>query len=338
MFSPNQGSRFRFSAKSRMLSLPTLLFLAVAGAFLYFLVLRFDINPSEIWTNLKDSNPWFLLLAFLLHYTAFAFRGARWRLLLRNVQGPGEPPPSVAYCSGLILISGFVNLVTVFRLGDAYRSFLYSSETQHSFSQTIGTVLAEHIVDVFIMFSLLVLAALLLLATGVDTPWLFVALASILPVIIIAVILFMRFFRTRVLRFLPGAFGEAYLRFHRGAVGSFSQLHLIVLLGALGWFAEVARLFFVTEALGFSISLPLVIIAALANAVLTLLPIGGLGVTEFGVAEFLTRSLARSAAGSVIVVDRAISYLSVIVLGGLFFVVRSIVLRRRAARGTIVMG
>ena len=76
-------------------------------------------------------------------------------------------------------------------------------------------------------------------------------------------------------------------------------------------------------------NLPLVIFATLANAILTLLPIGGLGITEFGVAELLTRSLTRSMAGSVVVVDRAISYLSVIILGGFFFVLRSIFIQRR---------
>lgn len=337
MFFSNQGSRFRFSFKNRVLSFPTLFSLAIAGTFLYFLVVRFDINPGEIWTNLKDSNPWFLLLAFLLHYTAFLFRGVRWRLLLSNVEGPGEPPPSVAYCGSLIFISWFVNSVTFFRLGDAYRAFMYSNERGRSFPQTIGTVLAERIVDVFLMFSLLVVAALTLLAIGVGTPWLFLALASALPVALILGLLIMRFLKRRALRFIPGPLGQAYLRFHQGALGSFANLPLIVLFGALGWLAEVARLFLVAEALGFSLSIPLIVFATLANAILTLLPLGGLGVAEFGVAELLTRSLTRSAAGSVVILDRAISYVSVIILGGIFFLVRNIVMKKRAGRGTVIL-
>jgi len=93
----------------------------------------------------------------------------------------------------------------------------------------------------------------------------------------------------------------------------------------------------VAEALGFSLSIPLIVFATLANAILTLLPLGGLGVAEFGVAELLTRSLTRSAAGSVVILDRAISYVSVIILGGIFFLIRNIVMKKRAGRGTVIL-
>ena len=338
MFDPYHRYRPRAFLRGRFLSFPMILALAIAGAFLFFLVVRFDVNPGEIWRNLRESNPWYLLLAFVLHYTAFIFRGARWHLLLKNAQDETETPPSVAYCGSLIFVSWFVNSVTLFRLGDAHRAFLYSNETGHSFSQTIGTVVAERIVDMFLMFSLLVVAALLLLVTGIDTPWLFLALASILPVAFFLALMIMRFLRTRLLRYLPGPLGEAYLRFHQGALGSFAHLPLIALLGALGWFAEVARLFFVAEALGLSLSVPLVVFATLGNAFLTLLPLGGLGIAEFGIAALLTRSLIESEAGSVVVLDRAISYLSVIILGGLFFLVRTIVMRRRVLRDTVALG
>ncbi|MEE9261389.1 MAG: flippase-like domain-containing protein, partial [Dehalococcoidia bacterium] len=167
--------------------------------------------------------------------------------------------------------------------------------------------------------------------------WIFLALASALPVALILGLLIMRFLKSRALRFVPGPLGQAYLRFHQGALGSFRNLPLIVLFGALGWLAEVARLFFVAEALGFSLSIPLIVFATLANAILTLLPLGGLGVAEFGVAELLTRSLTRSAAGSVVILDRAISYVSVIILGGIFFLVRNIVMKKRAGRGTVIL-
>ncbi len=68
--------------------------------------------------------------------------------------------------------------------------------------------------------------------------------------------------------------------------------------------------------------------ATLANSLLTLLPIGGLGITEFGVAAILSSGLVRTAAGSVVIVDRLLSYLSVIVVGGILFVIRTEMNRR----------
>ena len=329
IFPQSEGSGYKTRLRYRLLSIPSLFFLAIAVSFLYFLVVRFNINPSVIGDTVKDSNPWLLLLAFVLHYTSFIFRGAKWRLLLRSAQDPTKPLPSVGYCSGLIFVSWFVNSVTVFRLGDAYRAYTYSNETRHNLASTFGTLLADRVVDVLLMFSLLVMAGSFLLASGISAPWLFLSLASILPIAVIVMLASMRFQGDRILKFLPARFGQPYLRFHQGALNSFSQLPVIAFLGILGWFSEISRLFMVGEALGFSMNLPLVIFATLANAILTLLPIGGLGITEFGVAELLTRSLTRSMAGSVVVVDRAISYLSVIILGGFFFVLRSIFIQRR---------
>ena len=84
-FRPNPGGAVNI--KGRVLSLPTLVSLAVAGAFLTFLVTRFDVDLAAVWDQVKASNPWYLALAVVVHYTTFAFRGARWRLLLRNAQG-----------------------------------------------------------------------------------------------------------------------------------------------------------------------------------------------------------------------------------------------------------
>ena len=55
----------------------------------------------------------------------------------------------------------------------------------------------------------------------------------------------------------------------------------------------------------------------LANAMLTTVPItpGGLGIVEPGILGLLTLSLPRSEAVSVALLDRSISYLSIVILG-----------------------
>jgi len=316
--------------------LTTFLFLVLSGLFLFLLVVRFDLNAKELWSNIMEANPIVLLVAFILHYTTFIFRGARWRLLLINVQRGESPNPTIWNCGGLILVSWFVNCITVLRIGDLYRAHLYSTETGHSLSQTIGTVLAERIVDVFIMFGLLILASVWMVYAGVDTPWIFVVLASSVPFFLAIVLLGMNFFRERLSRFLPFSLAEAYSRFHRGALGSYERLPVILLLGLLGWLAEAGRLFLVIQALGFDVSISLVLFATLANSLFTLFPIGGLGITEFGVAEILSGMLVKTAAGSVVIVDRTLSYLSVLVLGGILFLIRTGMNRRIRSSKEIV--
>lgn len=97
--------------KRRVFSLPTLISLVLAVLFLIFLVTRFHVDPEAIWEQVKASNPWYLAAALLIHYTTFLFRGARWRLLLRNSQIDGSPVPGVLYCSQLVLLGWFANSV-----------------------------------------------------------------------------------------------------------------------------------------------------------------------------------------------------------------------------------
>ncbi|MCH2506506.1 MAG: flippase-like domain-containing protein [Dehalococcoidia bacterium] len=81
--------------RRRVFSLPSLSSLLLAGAFLFFLVTRFDVDPKAAWADVRDSNPWYLVLAVLVHYMTFLFRGARWRMLLRNAQEDESAVPGV---------------------------------------------------------------------------------------------------------------------------------------------------------------------------------------------------------------------------------------------------
>ena len=315
---PGVGTTF----KGRLLSLPTLVSFVVAGAFLLFLVTRFDIDLGSTWRSFKESNLFFFILALFIHYTSFLFRGARWRLVLQNAQeNSSRPVPGILHCSQLILLGGFTNSVTWFRLGDAYRAYAYSHDTEGSFSHTIGTILAERALDTVLVLVLLASATLYLATSGVDTPWIFVGLAALMAVVLAAVVLVMWLFRSRLSRFLPGALQGAWQRFHEGTLNSFRrQLPLITILGLLGWLAEVGRLFLVTEALGLSIGVPLIIFVTLANAMLTLVPItpGGLGAVEWGTTSILMLSAkieTQTVAFSIVALDRSISWLSLIVIG-----------------------
>ena len=322
-FRPNPGGAVNI--KRRLFSVPTLVSLAVAGAFLTFLVTRFDVDLASVWGQVKDSNPWFLALAVAVHYTTFAFRGARWRLLLQNAQGEAAPAPGVAYCSQLVLLGWFVNSVGWFRLGDAYRAYLYRDEQNASFSRTIGTILAERMLDAVLVLLLLLVSVPFLVGGDQQASWIVLGFAIALVAALAGALLAMTWARVRVLRALPGRLAERYQRFHQGALSSFAQLLPVTLWGLLGWLAETGRLFLVVRALGLDIDLPLIIFITLANSLLTLVPTpGGLGAVESGVAGLLVRlsSLSISSAAALVVVDRAITYFSIIVVGAALFLAR----------------
>ncbi|PKB83525.1 MAG: hypothetical protein BZY88_01895 [SAR202 cluster bacterium Io17-Chloro-G9] len=322
-FRPNPGGAVNI--KRRVFSLPTLVSLAVAGAFLAFLVTRFDVDLAGAWDTVKAGNPWYLALAVAVHYTTFAFRGARWRLLLQNAQDKASTIPGAAYCSQLVLLGWFVNSVGWFRLGDAYRAYLYRDEQDASFSRTIGTVLAERVLDAVLVLLLLLVTVPFLVGGGQQAAWPVLGIAIVLVVALAGALLLMIFGRVRVLRTLPGRLADRYQRFHQGALASFAQLPPVTLWGLLGWLAEAGRVFLVVQALDLDVDLHLVIFITLANSLLTLVPTpGGLGAVESGVPVLLVRlsSLSATPATALVLVDRAITYLSIILVGACLFFAR----------------
>ncbi|MDA1128669.1 MAG: lysylphosphatidylglycerol synthase transmembrane domain-containing protein [Chloroflexi bacterium] len=309
----------------RVLSLPAIISLALAALFLVFIVTRFDVDLGAVWDQVKEANPWYLCLAFIVHYTTFFFRGVRWRLLLENAVGPDVPVPGAHYCSQLVLLGWFANSVGWLRLGDAYRAYLYRDEQDGSFSRTIGTILAERALDTVLVTVLMVAATPFLLDKNDTVTWVVLALAVSLVFGLAMILVAMTWARGLLLRRLPAWMGVRYERFHQGTMGSFQRLPMATLWGLLGWAAEIGRMYLVVQALGFDINFALVVFLTLANSLLTLVPTpGGVGAVESGVGGLAVRlsSLTASAAAALILVDRFITYISVIVLGAALFLAR----------------
>ena len=310
----------KLSLGSSILSPSYLFFLSIAIAFLYFVAVRFDIQPDRIWTSLKESNPLQLTTAFVLHFTTYILRGAQWRILLANVDHPNRRAPAVLHCSILFLISAFINGITAFHIGDPYRAILIAKKTNRGLIQTLGTLVAERIVDVSLMVILLMLAVVLMLTEGINTPNYFLILTSLLLSVLGLFLITIWVLRTRLLSFVPTLLQGIFLNFYRGTLGSLTRMHLVIFFGILAWLSEIARLYFVSSAMGFNLNFGLITFAALSNAVLTIMPLGGLGFAELGIAELLSQSVSKADAGLIIILDRLISYLSVIVVGSVVFV------------------
>ena len=318
------------SLKRRFVALPTLISFALAIALIAILLTRFDIDLGETWRTIKGSDAELLVLAFALYYLTFPFRGLRWRLLMRNAgvfREAGAPQPSLTVHSEMILVSWFANSISWFHMGDAYRAFLMSTRLGASFSRIIGTVLAERMVDVFVVFALLIVAGVGLLQDDEtsDTAGAIVIGAAALAALVLVALLVMRGFGQRIVQRLPARVRDMYARFQEGTLGSFRNLPSLIVITSAIWTLEAARLYFVVEAMGFEIGLALILFAALAHSLLTTVPItpGGLGVVELGLAGLLALSanIGSTDAAAITLVDRSITYFSVLIIGGIAFAV-----------------
>ena len=337
---PESAAQLRFeSLRKRIFSVPALVSFLVAGGFLLFLVTRFDVDIEVTWQQARSADPWLLMAAFVVHYTTFLFRGARWRLLLQNsarISGDSEPVPGILFCSRAVLLGWFVNSIGWLRLGDAYRAYLYREEYGAAFSGAIGTLLAERLLDVVLVALLLVIAAPFLVGeAGGGSAWALVTgIAGLLVVLLAVLLVALLRLRSLFLRLLPDFLASRFERFLAGAATVRHQPAHTTGLGLLGWAAEMGRMYLVAMALGFDLSVALVVFLTLANSLLSLVPTpGGVGAVESGVAGLAVRlaALAKESATALVLVDRFITYISVIVVGAVIFAARPVLARRRAA-------
>ena len=320
----------------RVFSLPTLVSLALAGAFLAFVATRLEVDFSATWQHVRSANPWYLALAVAIHYTTFLFRGLRWRLLLNNTRDTGEETAGVWQCSQLVLLGWFANSVAWLRLGDAYRAYLYHEEGRAPFVRTVGTILSERLLDITTVVVLLAVCLPFVAGSGGGGAWTVAATAaSLLGLLVLALLVIaatrdsgggpLQRFSAWLPDRLAGWILERYGQFRDGALLSLRRIPLAGVFGLLGWLAEIARLYLVTQALDIHLSPALIVFATLANSLLTLVPTpGGVGAVEAGLTGLLKQlsTLSTPAVAALVLVDRSISYLSVIAVGAVLFLAR----------------
>ena len=324
--------------KRRILSLPTLLFAALLAAFVYFAATRFSVDWNATLANIKSMNPAFYLLGFALYYASFIARGQRWRMLARNTgdldAAPNGRLPSAWSAGTFIIIGWFVNSITWLRLGDGYRAYLFSRDSRGAFSWSLGTVVAERVLDIAAMAIIFAVSAAVFVSTASAELLPSTAARAAIAAIVLASLALpvaMKTLGPRVARFLPRRLEAEYHRFHSGTIGSMKQLPAMLALGATGLLLEIARLYFVVAALGLDAPIALIAIAALGAALLSTVPLpGGVGVVEPGLVGLLLLSMERHDAVSAALMDRSITYLSVIAIGGAMFLIDQARQARRA--------
>ncbi len=320
-----------FSLKERLFDIRTLVSLAIAAAIIAFVFRGFNIDPADTWRQMQRINPGMYILAFIIFYATFPLRALRWRILLRNAKFPIDEGhrswASVPALTEYIGLSWFANCVVPAKLGDAYRGYLLKHNGGVSFSRTLGTIFAERLLDMIVLFTLLVVSAWSVFGTRLPPSATYVfSFGLVLVVAIVAGLAAMRFLSPFIRRCVPSRLNGLYSSFEAGTLGSLNarSLPLLFLLTAAVWMCESMRLFIVMEAMGgLGLSLPTVIFVALMGSLMTTVPAtpGGLGVVESAITVVLSSILGVGAAvaAAVTVLDRIINYYSIILFGFILY-------------------
>jgi uncharacterized protein (TIRG00374 family) len=312
----------------------TILSIAVPLAIIAVAIAANWSDMEKVPGEVARANPLLLLIAFTSYYVGFPLRGARWTRLLRGAGYRIRARDGTE----IIFISWLVNCVVPAKLGDLYRAWLLKLNSPVSATRTLGTVFMERMLDLIAIAALGVAAGYWRFRGSLnDLPQsvqVIFALGVVVIVGLIVALVVMRNFGRRVIAVLPlpRRVSDMYERFEEGVFGSVGPrgLPLLGVMTGLIWLSEAMRLYFVVLALGFKevdLGLSGAMFVALIGSLLTAIPFtpAGLGLVEAGMLTLLTRifSATPTHAAAIVLVDRAISVFSVVVLGAIAYMLSS---------------
>ncbi len=305
--------------------------LLVALIILYLVYQKLlGLDWREVWASVWVTNAGLFTLAFVIFYCWFPVRAQRWKTLLRNVgydRASGYSMPSTFGLTKIMYIAWFANCITVARLGDAYRGYLLKKEAGVSFAVTMGTVLAERLLDLLVMAAMMGVSMLIVFGESLPTEAAqLLAVCLILSAVGIVGLLSMRRFRWAFEKVLPERLHGHYSRLEHGVVGSLRRPPLLVAYSVAGWVLEGAALYATAAAVSAPVSVAGALVVALTASLLTAVPItpSGLGFTEAGMLVMLQwLGLDAPTATVVTLLFRIINYWSIVVFGFLLYVLWS---------------
>lgn len=330
----------RVSLRRRLLNVRTI-GSAIFGLVLLYLLSRVvfgeDFDWSEVWRLVTEADPGFLALAFLAYYATFPVRGFRWRYVLAR----SGVRVRFRDATEILFLSWFVNCLVPAKLGDLYRAYLLRGNFGASISRTVGTVFVERIADIIIIAAL-ALSAGFWSFRGRSRPeidFIFL-LGFVISIGLVILLLGLRLFGGRIERRLPARIGELWGRFQEGSTGVLAPRSVPVILGltVFIWLLEGARLYFVIRALALpevGLGISASVFVALAAALLTAVPFtpAGVGIVEVGIIGVLgLYGVTEEPAAAVALVDRGLTIVTVIILGGILYAVSRKVRRAHGTR------
>jgi uncharacterized protein (TIRG00374 family) len=312
----------------------TILSIAVPLAIIVIAALLNSQYLSDVPKDISQANLGLVLVAFLIYYVGFPLRGWRWSKLLH---GAGYKV-RIRDGTEILFLSWLVNCIVPAKLGDLYRAYLLRLNSPVSATKTLGTVFMERILDLIAIAVLGLMAGYWHFRDSMsnlpDFVQLVFALGVVVVVGLIVALVLMRNFGRRLIAALPlpRRVMDYYDRFEEGVFKSVG-LRGMPLLGALTvliWTTEALRLYFVVRAMGFpdtDLGLSGAMFVALIGSLLTAVPLtpGGLGLVEGGMGLVLVRvfKVNTTHALAIIIVDRAISVFSIVLLGSIAYMISS---------------
>ena len=311
----------------RILSIPTFISFVIVSGIIIVLITGFDIDIGKVMSIILEAGPIPFALAFITHYLSFVFRGLRWKFLVGDIDSKTQPS-SLEYIK-LIYLSNFINSASLFRIGDLYKVYAFDKKYSKGFTNLLGTLITERLLDCVMLAILVGVFGQVLIQTSNKE----IQMLILLPVVLLGILL-LAFIAVSKIKNIPKfpLLTNLIQKAKEGAQIPKKDIPPAFLMSVLAWLCEIIRVYFIASALRFDLEFAHTSILSLVHAMLTLVPTpGGIGAVESGVAGLGTLLLNMTPENSIalILLDRSVTYLSVLLIGGGVFIWEMIELNKR---------
>lgn len=305
----------------------TIVSFLVALLVLYFVIRRTNIDIGESFEQMRQANIWYFAAALVMYYITFFLRGWRWKQMLGTAgisEETGHSMPNMTGMFQIMTLSWFTNSILPARMGDAYRCYLIKRRAGASFGISLGTMLAERLIDLVVLVCMLLMAGVIVYGTHApdraQQAFTIGGGVVVLGVVGVAVVWILR---ERIENVLPAKIVRHYRKVQNGLFDSLSRPASPVGISVLLWLCDGLRVFLVAWSLGQHIPYQAAIMVALLSALVSTIPItpAGLGFVEGIMIWALTSiGVASSTAGAIALLDRVVTYGSLLIVGGIVYV------------------
>jgi glycosyltransferase 2 family protein len=307
----------RVGLKNNFLNLRTLFGVIVGGFVIYIFLKNFDFTTSiKIISQVKIP---FLFLAILAFYLSLPIRAWRWRVLL----SPTGNSVNIAPLSHYYYLAWFANAILPARIGDIYRAYLLRKNKDVPISLSLGTLLSERVFDLAISAILMVLSGAYYwgaIKNSGEKSYLVWGLIAVLAIIIFFTLIISFF--PLLMKIAPSKIREKLELFRNGIFRWPALLPGIIAMTLVIWLSEALRLYLVFLAFGIKAGFLMAVFISQASLILMSIPLSpaGLGLVELLMLKLLsTAGLSPATAGAITIIDRLISYWSLVASGGIVY-------------------
>lgn len=311
---------------SSLFSARTVISFLLALVVMYLVISRTDIDFRDSLRQIREANIFYFCAALFMYYITFVLRGWRWKEMLGTAgisEETGHHMPEMSGMFQIMTLSWFANSILPARMGDAYRCYLMKRRANASFGVSLGTMLAERLIDLVVLVGMLLMAGAVVYGTHAPdrAQQAFLAGGAVVVVGVVGVALFW-VLRERIEGYLPSRILLHYRKVRNGLFDSLGKPRVPVGISLLLWVCDGMRVFLVAWALGEHIPYHAAIMVALLSALVSTIPItpAGLGFVE-GIMIYALTSIgvASNTAGAIAVLDRLVTYGSLLIVGTLVY-------------------